>query len=472
MPVSKLAKNLCQHKDIDKYLSKAKILTLACSGGNDSVALFSLLLELKANYSYEVQLAYFNHQLRSDSKAEEDFVTQLASTAKVKLYIERWQHEGNFQQVSEAAAREARYAFLKKFCQPAKENYLVLAHHQNDQAETVLLNLVRGSGLRGLTGMTVFREGIFRPLLFVKKEKLNIYLQDLGSAFYQDYTNATNEYLRNFLRNSIIPGVSEYCHHDFNEKLAFTAQGLQEVYAFLQEEVKSVFKNLHTTFPNFLGEHECLIPVASFANLHPAVGKECLAELYRHIHPYSINLKREQVEEMWTLIKEKSGKFAEVDLADSLNFIRSHQYFSIIDKRCCLRPRIDSSANGKSPGNNFCLVTEDFQIPLEKVMNCQVFIPGLEIFMIENNLAFVYNNKMWNLRLVDDQPALLRTRRVGDRILLTNGHHKLLKKRMQELQIPLKQRDRILLLTQGNNVLWPFGSEGRMHGKENCQSFD
>ncbi len=178
-------------------------LLVGLSGGADSVALLLLLLDA----GRQISAVHVNHGLRgADSDGDEAFVRQLCQRLNVPLWVYRAAPPAN---PGEGWAREVRYGFFRQALAESGAEALVLAHHRDDQAETLLLHLLRGAGLNGLTGMlpdvTVDGLRILRPLLPCSREELRAFLNERGQPWREDGTNADPRYLRNALRGDVLP---------------------------------------------------------------------------------------------------------------------------------------------------------------------------------------------------------------------------------------------------------------------------
>lgn len=171
---------------------------LAVSGGVDSVA----LLDMLASYpGVELVVAHYDHGIRPDSDVERRLVSGLAHAYSLPYETE----EGRLgPHVSEAAARQARYAFLERVRALHGAQAIITAHHQDDVLETMILNMLRGTGRRGLSSLSS-SEKIVRPLLSVPKKELLRYAKEKGLRWREDSTNADTKYLRNYIRQNIMP---------------------------------------------------------------------------------------------------------------------------------------------------------------------------------------------------------------------------------------------------------------------------
>ena len=183
----------------------------AVSGGADSVALLALLREAAKTYPLRLTAAHFEHGIRAEaSLADAAFVRALCDEWRIPLIEESADVPALAKARSigmEEAAREARYEFLRRARVQARANYIALAHHRDDQAETALMHLLRGCGLRGMVGMKEFDGVLYRPLLKYPKEVLTSYLRERGIAWREDATNQEADNPRNALRLNVLPAV-------------------------------------------------------------------------------------------------------------------------------------------------------------------------------------------------------------------------------------------------------------------------
>ena len=209
----------------------------AVSGGADSIALlFGLYLE-KEKMGIQLSAAHFNHHLRGeDSDADEAFVRDFCDRYDIPLYVGQGQITPG-EKGLEAAAREARYAFLRTL--PGK---IATAHTANDNAETLLLHLVRGTGLKGLGGITPVGDGLIRPMLSVTRSEVEAFLEEYCLRHAEDGSNATDAFLRNRLRHHVMP-LLEAENPRLALALSETALRLRQDDAFLEETARQQ----HTT---------------------------------------------------------------------------------------------------------------------------------------------------------------------------------------------------------------------------------
>lgn len=182
-------------------------ILVGLSGGADSVALLCALRAIRAPGSLDISAIYVNHGLRDRAAQEEVFCEKLCSDLDIPFVVKRVRVSSCGS--TEAAAREARYQAFHEAMGELSANVLALAHHADDQAETMLLHLFYGTGGDGLGGMAEYRAGVWRPFLSQRRETLQAALQALGQTWCEDESNADTLYSRNYLRACVLPAIEE-----------------------------------------------------------------------------------------------------------------------------------------------------------------------------------------------------------------------------------------------------------------------
>ncbi|MGA8490984.1 MAG: tRNA lysidine(34) synthetase TilS [Terriglobales bacterium] len=225
-----------------EYIRKHELLRagdrvgIAVSGGADSVALLRLLLELRKEIGVVLSVVHFNHKLRgAASEEDERFVAQLAQEHKLELHCESGQVAAYAEEKHlslETAAREMRYQYFRQLLAERRFDRVATGHTLDDQAETVLLKIVRGAGGRGLAGIyprlsvlgSQFSASIVRPLLGIRRRDIEAYLLGLGQSWREDQSNRDLRHMRNRVRHGILPRLERYLNPAVREALAETAE--------------------------------------------------------------------------------------------------------------------------------------------------------------------------------------------------------------------------------------------------------
>ncbi len=189
----------------NKLIEKGDKVLLSFSGGPDSTALALLLKKLQKYIDFEITLFYFNHNLRDDSEEEERIVKDFAKRFEFKLFTKDLNFDNRESNIEERA-REIRYKELIKKAKEKGFTKIATAHTLDDQIETFLIRLIRGSGSKGLMAIPLIRDNIIvRPLLEIRKREILEYLKALGIGYVEDKTNRKTKLLRNKVRNILIP---------------------------------------------------------------------------------------------------------------------------------------------------------------------------------------------------------------------------------------------------------------------------
>lgn len=221
-------------------------LYLACSGGLDSVVLAHMLFKL----GYSFIILHCNFQLRGEeSERDEQFVRELANTLSVPVVVKKFDTNREIEVTGKGVqetARNLRYNWFKQVLekdQSNRQNWLLTAHHADDQVETILMHYFRGTGLAGLQGMKMKTDFIIRPLLFAERVALEKYATDNGLNWVEDSSNATTDYTRNFIRHTIIPRLEEV-YPSVKSRIIGNGKHFEEVDFLYQQKVNEIKKRL------------------------------------------------------------------------------------------------------------------------------------------------------------------------------------------------------------------------------------
>ncbi|HRH12623.1 MAG TPA: tRNA lysidine(34) synthetase TilS, partial [Bacteroidia bacterium] len=234
--LKKIEENISKNRLFDK---KSKLL-LGMSGGIDSVALASILAE-----SYSVSLAHCNFNLRGkESKADEKFCESLAEKMGLPIYIQSFDTVKISKQRGisiQMAARELRYQWFEELLKKHKLDRIVTAHHADDRIETFFINLIRGSGVKGLKGMESRNGNVVRPMLEISKKEIQVYAEKKKIRFREDSSNKSDKYERNFLRHHIIP-LFHKLNPSFDQTMIKNLNILKDESRIVQEYLSNISK--------------------------------------------------------------------------------------------------------------------------------------------------------------------------------------------------------------------------------------
>ncbi|MFW5770003.1 MAG: tRNA lysidine(34) synthetase TilS [Spirochaetota bacterium] len=280
-----------------RLLRKGDRVLLSLSAGKDSMALLHLMDILREEYALELGIFHLNHKTRgADSDADEDFLRECAKMLGIPMYCR--QHDFSLHQPAgmsfEDYARTIRYRMLSSIA--ADENYsrVCTAHNSDDQVETILMRILTGTGLHGLSGISPSRDIIIRPILWATADEVYSYLENNGIQWREDKSNAENHYLRNFIRNRVLPLACSRIPSTRDAILALR-ENASEQQQLLQQMVERCYPDLVSSGDGEIiirygpmGEnrplftHVCARQIR--VSFHQFVNRRMLLELYRKAH--------------------------------------------------------------------------------------------------------------------------------------------------------------------------------------------
>ena len=442
-------------------IENGETVVVAVSGGADSLALLYGLHTLRSQLNCQLHIAHLNHCLRPDADADADFVQQHASHLELPLTIQRADVPHLVKQLKfsvEAAARRARYQFYDEVCTQVGATKVALGHHQDDTAETVLMNLIRGSGSTGLKGIIPIRDLKFiRPLAGFTRQQIETFLDAKDLVPRHDSTNTDTRYLRNRIRHDLIPRLENDYNPNIKVGLSRTADVLGAESEYLdtitQEalracRIQSVHKNV-------------VLDRVKFCQYHIALQRRILRQCVFEVLGDITDLYFRHCEAMLNLI-EGNAPNAELALPNGLRFRRTYQHLIF---------EIDVNSGQSIPVET----TESFAYSLT--------VPGITFITaldaeITAELGDIPSHEMLTLpdgkyeaifdyeklrRAFEDFfsktfPLTVRNRRYGDRFQPYGMQGtKKIKDYLIDTKVPRYERDRIPLLICGNEILWIVG---------------
>ncbi len=238
--VDRIAKTI----DENRLLKRGDSVLVALSGGPDSVALLHFLDHLKSKYRIRLTAAHLDHGIRSEASEERAFCKNLCQKMKIKLHSKKMNIGRSAEKEKltvEEAGRKARYEYFQYLCERFGYTRIATGHHSDDSVETILFNIARGSGLRGLSGIAPRRGNIIRPLIEIGKEEILQWLDDQKIAYVLDNSNLSLEYARNRIRRKILPEL-EKLNPSARQNILRLAENAAEEIEFIDSTVVSVYE--------------------------------------------------------------------------------------------------------------------------------------------------------------------------------------------------------------------------------------
>lgn len=426
--------------DINDFkLFNSKKIILCVSGGVDSMVLLYTIFKFKNELNINMSVCHFEHGIRgNESKEDMDFVVNTCNELGVPVFVKREDIPSLCGGVNvEQTARDRRYAFFYDVLNSQNADYLVLAHHKNDNCETVLMNMIRGCGVSGLCGMPKVRGQICRPFLGYTKEQISRYAAEHGIAYREDSTNKDTDYFRNQIRHELIPLMEKHnsdivnsvdkmrgiieCENDF----------LKEYTAGLPWIIRRIY-GYDIKVENLKAAHRAIRRRSVYYVLGSMLGRDFDSIVIDNI----LNLTDKN-----TGKKVEAGDITVYRQGDSISFVKNDKtHFGEYELKI---PGVTSTPFGDfkiDRAKNICL---------DDMKNAQL-----------NVAYFSFGNC----------PLFARPRNNGDVIVSFGGGHKKLKDVFIDQKIPVFLRGRIPIIHDGRDIVfvpgvirsdkYPFSGEG------------
>ncbi len=392
---------------INRYgmVSGGETVICAVSGGADSMALLWGMNMLEDKFHIKVEAAHFNHHLRGkESERDEEFVRSFCAFHGIPLHIGH-AHVVAGEKGLESAARDARYAFLHSL-----DGVIATAHTADDNAETVLMHLIRGTGLRGLGGITPKGENLIRPMLDVTRQEVEAFLAENWINHIEDSSNGSDAFLRNRIRHHIMP--------------------------LLQQENPSIGPNLSAMAQRLRQEDEVIQDLADHVDIHSVSG---LREL-------SPGLRRRALERLLKEAGMPEPNASHIAQAEALVQTDKPSAFSVFSGGVMLRRNYDRLESGKKS-----VVLESTELPC----NGSVFLASVGLLVRCREAEEIVNSSV-EFTVCPAGKMVVRCRLPGDEIRLAGGT-KSLKKRFVDQKIPASERMAIPVIADEQGVLGVWG---------------
>ncbi len=430
------------------FNSAAKVL-LAVSGGADSTALLNVMQALKAEgvLSSELICAHINHQLRgSEADADEDFVIAQARDLDLpittsKVDVPGFAHRNKLS--IETAARKLRIESLLDIAKANNCKCVATAHQKDDNAETVLQRLARGTGFRGLGGIwpkRVFERGIVfvRPLLCVRRAEIIEYLKKQNLKWRTDKTNENCTYRRNYIRHRLIPVLQQECSNSIVEQLSELAQSACKFYSLVCSRAEKVWPGLADC-----GGERVVLDLKRFLPEPPSVRVELVRRSLARLGSGERDLTQEHYERILQLAEQNVGG-KEIELPDG--FVVGYEYGNLIFGRTKKRPnkKLSESVELEVPGQTR-FGSYLIKAAVLKAESCDV-----EKFKAEKSkyTEWFDSDKV-------QPPLAVRFRQAGDRFIpLGLTEEKKVGKFLTAAKVPQQLREKTLIIADNEKIIW------------------
>ena len=422
------------------------------SGGADSVGLLLVLWNLREMFQISLRALHVHHGLRgAEADRDATFSQTLCERLEVPFYefrIDAAKEARDRKCSVEEAGRLARYRLYEETARAWEEEirrvHIATAHHADDNAETVLFNLFRGSGLTGLSGIAPVRGRIIRPLLWAQRSEIQTWLRQQGQDWVEDSTNQESEYSRNWLRNELLPAVEERLNAQAVRHIDQAGRRIRQADSYL-EEVAEEWLQKHA--PDGRADAKALEEQAEIVQSY------IVRRLFLKSKMPLRDVTETHVEAVRELLHQGTGK--SVSLPHGFRAVNIYGFLEV-------RP--------DEPKKSQSTVNESFAFSVQALRHSGerkgVLLPGIQngnllqmhIFSCENGDEFPKNQytKWFDYDKIKDTLSL-RHRQPGDYLTLPSGGRKTLKSWMIDEKIPRQEREEIWLLAEEKHILWIVG---------------
>lgn len=435
-------KKFCRQKEL---LHQGDRVLIGLSGGADSVCLFLILLELSKEYNLTLLPVHINHGIRGE-EAERDasFCEKLCEihglTCQVyHIPVPELAKEHGW--TLEEAGRNARYQVFSEWKGAGRCDRIAVAHHKNDQAETVLFQMFRGSRLKGLSGMEACHGAVIRPLLTVTREEIEVYLKEKEQDFCIDRTNFEEEYTRNRIRHHILPEAVRVQPRAV-EHIVETAEYLGRVENFL-EKLSTELYRAAVSIPQ-KAEEPWKLSVELLSHSEQLLSERVVYQVLCQASGGKKDITAAYVRDCMELLEKQTGR--QIQLPGGLVAKKTYGELWI----------------GREEGTTEAVFYGISSFPFEKVLPDGRI---LRLFIEKNKQKEVFvpkstYTKWFNYDKIREIVALRTLQEEDQMVLYTDGRGKRAAEVLKDAKIPKEEREKLWLLATGNQVLWIPGIRG------------
>ncbi|MBE5949932.1 MAG: tRNA lysidine(34) synthetase TilS [Lachnospiraceae bacterium] len=427
-------------------------IVVGVSGGADSVCLLVWLNSVKKDFGLYIHAVHIHHGIRGE-EADRDmcFTKELCESFGIPCEVRKYDvlaYADENAMTAEEAGRKLRYLAFEEIRAEHDCNKIAVAHHKDDSVETILFNLVRGTGAKGLRGIAPVSDMVVRPLLVLSRTEIEEYLIDHNVSWCTDSTNLEEEYSRNKIRHTVIPALKEINERAV-EHILESGVIIGDLFRYVLSEANKCFFDIAKVSGN-----EVLLPVKELLLEEPVIRREVIRLAIETLVHTLKDITARHIYNIELLLFGQSGRFQM--LPYGIMVVREQAHLKIypeqhMSETDCVNQTQDVEIDVTQEGV--------YELPFGMGRFSVALLPESAEVFDENTLKNMEN--MYTKRMDCDKikgALLLRTRRSGDYLTVNSGQsHKKLKEYFIEQKIPVTQRDKVLLLADGSHVLWVLG---------------
>ena len=422
-------------------MTKGEHILVGFSGGADSVCLLNTLWRHQSALGITVSAVHVNHRLRKTADRDESFARSFCHERNIPFYVvseDVAAYAGERRMTIEEAGRDVRMHAFRTVLKETCADKIALAHHKNDQAETVLFHLCRGTGMRGLGGIRPKNGDIIHPLLCVTRSQIEAYIASEGLHYVIDETNLQNDYTRNCLRNKVLPRLQDKISDAVIEHMAMTAGICRDAQDYLEAACSSCKERCT------LNTKEGVVVSDALLCEHTYMQQALLLDVMQQVSGNRKDLGYIHVQDVLSLFHKQVGK--RVDLPYEM--VARRTYGGVLFARGTKTEKQDVIMQTKvcpDEGKTQIVLPDGRELIFEvKLYDKSAIIP-------QNQYTKWFDYDRINGHLV------VRTRQAGDFFYLDETHIQKVKSYMINEKIPASQRQQIAMICEQSHVLWMVG---------------
>ena len=308
-------------------IEKGDRIVIGVSGGADSVCLLMALCSLQEKLGFQVLVCHVNHELRGEEAAQDEaYVEMLCHKMQVPFFAFHENVELIAKKRKESLEEAGRYVRRQAFEQLCREQggtKIATAHHSNDNAETMLLNMARGTGLRGLCGIRPVYGKWIRPLLELSREEIEQWLKDCEISYCIDETNQEDEYTRNRIRHHIIPVLEEQVNTRAIEHFVKLSEQAEEIYEYLEKQTDQAWNICAEQTDGFQSGKEIFLRAEEMKHLDPVIKKFLIQRAVSEVAEAQKDIESRHIQAILQLFERQTGR--QIDLPYSITAKRMYE---------------------------------------------------------------------------------------------------------------------------------------------------
>ncbi len=441
-----ISKNIIQavKNTIEKHslIKKGDAVLVALSGGADSVCMLHILCHLKDEFELKIAAAHLNHMIRGrEADSDEAYAAELCTKLGIPFYAERVsipelsKKEGISE---ELAGRKARYDFFERICNLYGYNKIATAHNRNDKAETVLMRVIRGTGIDGLCGIKHKRgDVIIRPILDILRSDIEKYCEENNLEYCTDSTNNETEYTRNRVRKELIPFIQEKFNPSVIEALCVLADNSTEDADFINGYAERLYNRINNPMPK---KKPTIVDIKTLDMVDIGIQNRIIRIAAREVMGSDYSLERVHTDAVRSLFKKETG--SSVSLPGGLVACVKYGWIEFKTQK-----EAEEDAD-----------TKEFLYSVEIGNALPSGAPHIEFSVAENGYSPKRNQMILDYDKLEGKRLTLRNRRMGDRmVFFKDGRTRKIKDYFIDKKIPIKERNEIPLLCADDEVVAIIG---------------